>query len=450
MISRIAVAAGAVGLLSVGCSGNADVGGVESIGESRAAITTATPFATANDVVNLANANIGGMACATNSLGGHSFESSCTGNGGQPEYWCADFVQWVWANSGVDTAGLDAAAGSFYVYGQNHGTLSNTPAIGDAVVFDYQGGGVADHVAIVTKVNSDGTIESLSGDWNGQSGSEATFASTSHVVLNAPAYPSAVGGAPAVIGMTISGYIAPVGLTMPYGAGFVGQSFPYASTALTMTAGETLASWIEMKNTGGQTWDSNTKLATSSPRDRASVFADSSWLSPNRLAAVSGTVAPGGSYKFTFNLHAPDKPGTYFEYFDLVQESVAWFSDPGQGGPPDNQLEVQVVVVAAPASDGGTAHAPDAGAAGGSDAGIGVGTEDAGGAKRPPPAAAPGATPGNGNGDPNPPGEGASAADGTGCSATPQSSSPWTGGALVSLGLALVAFRTKRRARPAR
>jgi hypothetical protein len=28
-----------------------------------------------------------------------------------------------------------------------------------------------------------------------------------------------------------------------------------------------------------------------------------------------------------------------------VQEGVAWFSDPGQGGPPDDDLEVQVVVV---------------------------------------------------------------------------------------------------------
>ena len=73
-----------------------------------------------------------------------------------------------------NTSELDAAAGSFYVYGQNHGTLSNTPAVGDAVVFDYQGGGVADHVAIVTQVNSDGTIETVSGDWNGDSGSEAT------------------------------------------------------------------------------------------------------------------------------------------------------------------------------------------------------------------------------------------------------------------------------------
>jgi hypothetical protein len=113
----------------------------------------------------------------------------------------------------VNTSALTAAAGSFYVYGQNNRTLHNTPTPGDAVVFNYAGNGYADHVALVTQVNSDGTIETMSGDWNGQSGSEAQFSSTSHVVLNAPAYPHSVGSSPAVMGMTISGFISPVGLT---------------------------------------------------------------------------------------------------------------------------------------------------------------------------------------------------------------------------------------------
>ena len=83
-------------------------------------------------------------------------------------------MKWVWENNGVDTSGLNAASGSFYVYGQNHGTLPNTPSVGAAVVFDYHGGGSADHVAIVTRVFGDGTIETVSGDWNGQNGSEAS------------------------------------------------------------------------------------------------------------------------------------------------------------------------------------------------------------------------------------------------------------------------------------
>jgi len=164
-------------------------------------------------IAGIALANVGRGACSTNSQGGYAFDSSCTGNGGQPEYWCADFARWVWGAAGADTGGLSAAAGSFYVYGQNHGTLSSSPQVGDAVVFNYHGGGSADHVAIVTQVNGNGTIETASGDWAGASGSEAFFSSTSHVILNAPAYYGSVGSYAGEMGMTISGFIAPAGLT---------------------------------------------------------------------------------------------------------------------------------------------------------------------------------------------------------------------------------------------
>jgi len=162
--------------------------------------------ATGDDIASIARGQLGGHACYPQVFG-----SSCTGNGGQPEYWCADFAKWVWQQAGVDTSGLTAAAGSFYVYGQNHGTLHQWPSVGDAVVFDYAGGGYADHVALVTQVNGDGTIEAVSGDWAGSGASEAAFSSTSYVALNAPAFSSTVGGTPSVIGMTISGYISPSG-----------------------------------------------------------------------------------------------------------------------------------------------------------------------------------------------------------------------------------------------
>jgi MYXO-CTERM domain-containing protein len=131
-----------------------------------------------------------------------------------------------------------------------------------------------------------------------------------------------------------------------WGASYVGQSFPLATTTLTMVEGQVIPSYIELKNSGTKTWDLSTKLGTTQPRDRKSAFADSSWLAPNRLAAVSGTVPPGGTYKFQFNLAAPATAGSYDEFFGVVQEGVAWFSDPGQGGPPDNDLEVKITVVA--------------------------------------------------------------------------------------------------------
>jgi hypothetical protein len=153
---------------------------------------------------------------------GQGYYTSATGNGGQPEYWCSDFAKWCWNAAGADVtftdaalgeSELDAAAGKFYLYGEAHNTLSNTPHVGDAVVFDYgvNGRGTANHVAIVTKVNNDdGTIETVSGNWNGQSGSMAYFSSTSSVVVNDPDYPGDVDSTPGVIGMTISGFISPV------------------------------------------------------------------------------------------------------------------------------------------------------------------------------------------------------------------------------------------------
>ncbi len=167
-----------------------------------------------DSVATLALANVGDGACSRNSKGGQSFDSSCTGNGGEPEYWCADFASWVWAKAGYDTSGLSAAAGSFYCYGKDHGTLHSSPAVGDAVVFDYGVNGpcTANHVAIVTEVNRDGTIETVSGDWGGENGGgEAHFASTSHVVHNSPAYAGSEGTSPSTMGgMTLSAFVAPV------------------------------------------------------------------------------------------------------------------------------------------------------------------------------------------------------------------------------------------------
>ncbi len=155
--------------------------------------------------------------------------------------------------------------------------------------------------------------------------------------------------------------------SVAYAATFVSQSFPFASTTMTMTEGDVVPSYIELKNTGTKTWDSNTRIGTTMPRDRASVFADSTWLAPNRPAAVVGTVAPGATYKFKFDLAAPMKTGTYDEFFGVVQEGVAWFSDSGQGGPPDNQLEVKIQVLPGPdagtppKTDGGTTTTQDSG-----------------------------------------------------------------------------------------
>jgi hypothetical protein len=146
-----------------------------------------------------------------------------------------------------------------------------------------------------------------------------------------------------------------------YAAAFVSQSFPLATSTLTMAEGQVVHAPIELKNVGTATWNSMTRLGTTQPRDRTSVFADASWVAPNRPAAVSGTVPPGGTYTFAFDLAAPKTTGQFDEYFGVVQDGVAWFSDPGQGGPPDNQLEANITVVA-PEGGAPEVSAPDGGA----------------------------------------------------------------------------------------
>ncbi|HEY1958912.1 MAG TPA: CHAP domain-containing protein [Polyangiaceae bacterium] len=202
---RRAITVGACVLVLVGCAAD-----TTSSASQRDSVT--------DSIAAIARGELGGRACSP-----EIYDTSCTGNGGKPEYWCADFARWVWEQAGVsDTSGLTAAAGSFYVYGENHGTLHDTPHVGDAVVFDYAGGGYADHVALVTAVEPNGTIETVSGDWGGTGESEAAFSSTSRVALNAPAYASGVGSTPSVMGMTISGYISPAGTSASAGGGCAG------------------------------------------------------------------------------------------------------------------------------------------------------------------------------------------------------------------------------------
>ncbi|MCG6500018.1 CHAP domain-containing protein [Kitasatospora sp. A2-31] len=157
-----------------------------------------------SNIVGIALANNYKTACATNSAGGTGFYSSCTGNGGRPENWCADFAKWVWAQAGVNVAGLTPAAGSF---GRYNGGLHSTPHVGDAVVFAYDGAGYADHVAIVTEVGN-GTIKTIGGNEGGQRGN---FAATSRVRLDGP-YSSALGYS-SYMGQRISGYVSPIGGT---------------------------------------------------------------------------------------------------------------------------------------------------------------------------------------------------------------------------------------------
>ena len=164
-----------------------------------------------------------------------------------------------------------------------------------------------------------------------------------------------------------------------YAAEFVSQSFPYASQGpVEMLTGEKVTVSLELRNTGKAPWDENTRLGTTEPRDRESPFAGPDWPSPNRYAQVEGTVLPGETYTFTWTMYAPDEPGLYDEHIGVVQEGVAWFGDPGQGGPPDAQLEGLFQVDKGPDGGVGGGGVGGGGGTGASDGGTGEGASDGG------------------------------------------------------------------------
>lgn len=112
-----------------------------------------------------------------------------------------------------------------------------------------------------------------------------------------------------------------------YRAEYVSNTFPTQ-----VTAGETYNLSVTYTNTGNNTWDTtNTRLGTSNPRDRDSVFVHSSWLGTgqDRPTAVDSATATNQNGTFTFTVQAPTTTGQYSEHFELVQEGVAWFSDTG-------------------------------------------------------------------------------------------------------------------------
>jgi len=126
-----------------------------------------------------------------------------------------------------------------------------------------------------------------------------------------------------------------------WSASFVDQSFPFARDPFEVPAGTEVAGYIELRNEGAQTWTPGaTFLGTTEPRDGASPIAASDWVSDHRAATVDATTAPGEVGRFSFNVRAPETTGDYPQFFNLVQESVAWFSTPA-----DDQLQIRVTSV---------------------------------------------------------------------------------------------------------
>lgn len=164
-----------------------------------------------------------------------------------------------------------------------------------------------------------------------------------------------------------------------FGARYVDQSFPLASMPFVLAPGEEQEGFIEMRNTGTEAWEPGvTFLGTTEPRDGPSALAASSWPSDHRAASIDRVVAPGETGRFEFPVRAPLTMGDYPQFFGVVQEGVAWFSDPGEGGPADDQLQIRVMVNMDGVEDAGPTVV-DAGRDAGRDAGApDGGSSDAG------------------------------------------------------------------------
>lgn len=143
-------------------------------------------------------------------------------------------------------------------------------------------------------------------------------------------------------------------------AEFLGQSFPAAHVGeLTLVEGEEAEGHFDLRNTGTQTWTTAKTRLAPTPRDQPSPLAASNWLAPTRVSGPVTETPPGQAGRFPARL-AGNAVGSFTQTFGLLHEGVAWFSDPGQGGPSDTFITVRVKVVPRPAPDAG-APPPDAG-----------------------------------------------------------------------------------------
>jgi hypothetical protein len=133
-----------------------------------------------------------------------------------------------------------------------------------------------------------------------------------------------------------------------YEAKWVGQS-----AYLTLESGQTATSYFDAQNVGTATWTNNVvRLGTTNPRDRASAFANSSWINRARPTPLDQAfVEPGRRGRFTFTVTAPAVRANtvYTEYFAPVAEARGWMENDASNWTPNGvYLRYTVVPGAAP------------------------------------------------------------------------------------------------------
>jgi hypothetical protein len=142
-----------------------------------------------------------------------------------------------------------------------------------------------------------------------------------------------------------------------YEAKFIGQS-----AYLTLESGQRATSFFDAQNVGTATWTNDVvRLGTTNPRDRGSVFANSTWINVSRPTPLDQPfVEPGKVGRFTFTITAPNVAATtvYNEYFAPVAEFRGWMENDAANWPP-NGVFLRYTVVPAAAPRVAIASAPD-------------------------------------------------------------------------------------------
>ena len=115
-----------------------------------------------------------------------------------PQYWCSDFATYVWQHAGIGVPTFPGVAG-FEGWAQANGRFTTSTLglqVGDVIFY-------ASHVGVIVQVASSGSVTTADGDFGGRPGSQATFASTSHVELNVfdPRYGYGAAGKIAGVGL---------------------------------------------------------------------------------------------------------------------------------------------------------------------------------------------------------------------------------------------------------
>ncbi len=128
--------------------------------------------------------------------------------GTSAEEWCSDFAEWVWAQAGIDTTGINGWSYTFVDWGQSHvgawqPGATNDPAPGDAVIWGDTSSAYGAHVGIVVGV-SGGWIDVVSGN----SGPPIDAQGDVDAVWDSGYFDPATS---TVDGYPIIGYVAPVG-----------------------------------------------------------------------------------------------------------------------------------------------------------------------------------------------------------------------------------------------